>query len=557
MNYLTKIFCGAAAALSLMFVSCKPSDVPVSGVSLSQSSVTLVEGETCQLDAVVAPENATNKNVTWNSSNEGVASVSGGKITAVSAGEAVITVATEDAGRNATCRVTVNARIIAVESVSLDQTALEMTVGDVADIQATVLPADATDKSVIWTSSDESVAAASVGQVEALAAGYAVITVTTADGGMYAECEVTVAAKEMPARMLEVETLPDIVARSGHVMFYDKNGSLVVAGGHESGFSPTSSAQILEGDGWTEFYSYYTHDLPFSLVLSSGEVMIGGGCSGGGGTGASEDVDIYNPETRTFSDGPRMVFSRNQCHAVELTNGDVVVSGNWYSTDAVEKCSPSSRYFEQIAEVSQSRLSPYLFETSENKGVVFGCYANYGGTYSFGNISVDRFDGTSYYPELFNEWIPDYCRLNFRPEDYKIGDYTYFLVGVDAYENRGLMKLCGEEFSMVETDFLIPSVHPVNGSSLGYYTLVVDKEENKAHIVCTADNLYSLCVFTIDYAPALNGGVATVSFSYTEQFSSQVSAECCCLTPDGNIAVSGGIYDSNFYPFSCCHILKP
>ena len=110
---------------------------------------------------------------------------------------------------------------------------------------------------------------------------------------------------------------------------------------------------------------------------------------------------------------------------------------------------------------------------------------------------------------------------------------------------------------MVETDFLIPSVHPVNGSTLGYYTLVVDKEENKAHIVCTADNLYSLCVFTIDYAPALNGGVATVSFSYTEQFSSQVPAECCCLTPDGNIAVSGGIYDSNFYPFSCCHILKP
>ena len=556
MNHLTKILCGSAAVLSLLFVSCKPSDVPVSGVSLSKSSVTLIEGETCQLDAVVVPENATNKNATWNSSNESVASVSGGKITAVSAGEAIITVVTDDAGRIARCNVTVNARTIAVESVSLDQAALEMTVRDVASLLATVLPADATDSSVSWTSSDGSVASVSDGQVEAVAPGTAVITVTTTDGGKYAECSVTVAAKEMPVKKLEVETLPDIVARSGHVMFYDKHGDLVVAGGHVNGFSPTASAQILKGDSWTEFYSANTHDCPFSLVLSSGKVMIGGGCSGGGGTGASYGVDIYDPETKTFSAGPRMAYSRNQCHAVELTNGDVVVSGNWYSTDAIERHSPSGVAFEHIADVSQARLSPYLFETSENKGVVFGCYGNYGGTYSYGNISVDRFDGTSYYPELFNEWIPDYCRLNFRPEDHQIDEYTYYLVGVDANGTRGLMKLCGEEFSMVKTDFLIPSTHPVNGSALGYYTLVVNKAAKKAHIVCTADDLYSLCVFTIDYAPALNGGTATVSLSYTDRFDRQISAECCCLAPDGNIAVSGGIYNSNFNPFNCCYILK-
>ena len=543
--------------MSLLFVSCQPSDISVSGVTLSQSSVTLVEGETCQLNATVVPENATNGNVTWNSTNAKVASVSNGTVTAISAGDAIISVTTEDGGKSASCKVTVKARIIAVESVSLDQTTLEMTVEDKATLTATVLPANATDKSVAWSSSDNSVATVSNGQVEALAAGTAVITVTTTDGSKTAKCNVTVAAKVMPAGKLEVEKLPDIIGRSGHAMFYDSDKNLVIVGGHVSGFSPTSSTQILEKGAWTEIFANYTHDLPFSLVLSSGEIMIGGGCSGGGGTGASKGVDIYDPKTRTFSAGPKMAYERNQCHAVELANGDIVVSGNWYSSDAIEKYSPSKGSFETIAPVSQARLSPYLFETAENKGIVFGIYGNYGGTSSFGNVTVDRFDGTSYVPELFNEWLPDYCRLNFRPKEAQIADYTYLLVGVDKDENRGLMKLCGEEFSMVKTDFPIPSIHPVNGSALGYYTLLVNKAEKKAYIVCTADNLYSLCVFTINYAPALTGGTATVSCSYTDKLESRVSAECCCLTPDGNIAISGGIYNSNFDPFSCCYILKP
>ena len=173
--------------MSLLFVSCQPSDISVSGVTLSQSSVTLVEGETCQLNATVVPENATNGNVTWNSTNAKVASVSNGTVTAISAGDAIISVTTEDGGKSASCKVTVKARIIAVESVSLDQTTLEMTVEDKATLTATVLPANATDKSVAWSSSDNSVATVSNGQVEALAAGTAVITVTTTDGSKTAK----------------------------------------------------------------------------------------------------------------------------------------------------------------------------------------------------------------------------------------------------------------------------------------------------------------------------------------------------------------------------------
>ena len=83
-------------------------DVPVTGVTLSQTELSLTEGGTAQLTATVLPETATNRNVTWSSNAPGVATVnSSGKVTAVSAGTATITVTTADGGFTATCTVTV------------------------------------------------------------------------------------------------------------------------------------------------------------------------------------------------------------------------------------------------------------------------------------------------------------------------------------------------------------------------------------------------------------------------------------------------------------------
>ena len=83
-------------------------DVPVTGVTLSQTELSLTEGGTAQLTATVLPETATNRNVTWSSNAPGVATVnSSGKVTAVSAGTATITVTTADGSFTATCTVTV------------------------------------------------------------------------------------------------------------------------------------------------------------------------------------------------------------------------------------------------------------------------------------------------------------------------------------------------------------------------------------------------------------------------------------------------------------------
>jgi len=88
----------------------EPEIVPVTGVTLNKSTMALTVGGTGTLSATVAPDNATNKNVTWNSSNTDVATVdNSGKVTAVAVGEAVITVTTEEGEKTATCSVTVTA----------------------------------------------------------------------------------------------------------------------------------------------------------------------------------------------------------------------------------------------------------------------------------------------------------------------------------------------------------------------------------------------------------------------------------------------------------------
>ena len=164
--------------------------VPVEGISLNRTSAALVEGETLTLVATVTPDNATDKTVTWSSSNTSVATVDAtGKVTAVAVGTATITALAGD--KTATCEVTVDKKVIAVEGISLDVTSVELTRGDSLTVVATVYPEDATDKTVVWSSSDEAVACVnSDGTIVALSAGSAIITATS--NGYEASCVVVV-----------------------------------------------------------------------------------------------------------------------------------------------------------------------------------------------------------------------------------------------------------------------------------------------------------------------------------------------------------------------------
>lgn len=190
-------------------VTVKSNVVNVENVSLSKTELTLTEGEIATLTAVVSPSNATNKNVRWVSSNAAVASVEGGKVTALKVGSATITVTTEDGGKTANCQVSVKPKIVNVQSVSLNKSSITLTEGESTTLTAVVFPSNATDRNVRWSSSDATVASVVNGKVTALKAGSTIVTVTTEDGGLTASCQVVVKSKEIRVKSVSLnrETL--------------------------------------------------------------------------------------------------------------------------------------------------------------------------------------------------------------------------------------------------------------------------------------------------------------------------------------------------------------
>ena len=191
-----------AVLLSAGFWSCGKEDIPepipptvaVTGVTLDKTSISLLVGDSETLTASVLPDDATNRNVNWISSDASVATVDdNGKVTGVKVGEATIIVTTRDGGKTATCRVTVSDQEIKVTGVTLNKSETSILVGDNETLTATVLPEDATNQKVTWKSDKPEIASVDAnGKVTGVKAGEATITVTTEDGGKTATCKVTV-----------------------------------------------------------------------------------------------------------------------------------------------------------------------------------------------------------------------------------------------------------------------------------------------------------------------------------------------------------------------------
>lgn len=169
--------------------------VEVTGVSLNETTLSLDEGQTEKLTATVAPENATNKAVTWSTSKPNIATVdiNNGTVTAVAQGTATITAKTSDGGFEASCTVTVKTPATETKSVSLNKGTLTLSVGGAETLTASVKPDSLTDKSVTWSTSDAAVATVANGVVTAKAPGTATITAALkTDNTIKATCQVTV-----------------------------------------------------------------------------------------------------------------------------------------------------------------------------------------------------------------------------------------------------------------------------------------------------------------------------------------------------------------------------
>ncbi len=235
-------------------------DIAVTSLLLDKTSLMLEVGESYTLVVTVSPNNATDKSITWSSTNSSVATVSGGKVTAKSEGATTIT-ATAHNGKSVSCIVTVNEpapEVIEVTSVSLNKTSLTLEIGESETLTATVLPSNATDKSVTWTCSAQTVVTVEDGKVTTIESGTATITATTSNGKT-ASCMITV-----------IEPAPEVI----EVTSVSLNKTSLTL---EIGESEILTATVLPNNATDKSVTWTSSDQSVAIVANGEVTAVGSG----------------------------------------------------------------------------------------------------------------------------------------------------------------------------------------------------------------------------------------------------------------------------------------
>lgn len=236
-----------------------PEPIAVNGVELDLHELSLEVEQTATLTATVTPSDADDKSVVWTSGNEAVATVVEGVVTAVAEGEAAIIVTTVDGNFTDTCFVTVSLPVppvVHVTGVTLNFDSIYFDMGCIGShskdepLVATVLPKDATDKSVTWDNSNPTVATLDDnGIVTCLNVGETTITVTTTDGGFTAACVVTVeewdGLFDVTVRGISYSELTIHNANGMDLLVFSADGKLVAQGNSDISMSAMPAGTYL------------------------------------------------------------------------------------------------------------------------------------------------------------------------------------------------------------------------------------------------------------------------------------------------------------------------
>ena len=190
-----------------------PNFVHINEITMKSEEVELKTGETGWVGVTYNPSNATNKVLTWKSSNEKVATVKEGTIKAVGLGTATLTATSEDGGKTATCKVTVTDGKKHIESISLKTDSIEMKPGEGKTIYAEYNPSNVDDKTLYWKSSNEKVVTVNEGYAKAIGEGTATVTATSRDGGKTASCKVTVTSGTVKLQSIQISSSTEILTK--------------------------------------------------------------------------------------------------------------------------------------------------------------------------------------------------------------------------------------------------------------------------------------------------------------------------------------------------------
>jgi uncharacterized protein YjdB len=174
--------------------------ISVTDVTVNPNTLYLLKDSSSMLTAVISPANATNQSVTWSTLNTGIATVSvSGSVKGIAAGSTKIIITTADGSFKDTCDVTVTTTAVPVTGVKLNLDSVKIYTGQKSNIVPTIVPVNATNINISWTTSNAAVATVSNGQITAVAPGTAKIIVTTSDGNFKDTCIVVVTNNSIAA----------------------------------------------------------------------------------------------------------------------------------------------------------------------------------------------------------------------------------------------------------------------------------------------------------------------------------------------------------------------
>ena len=184
-------------------------------------------------------------------------------------------------------------------------------------------------------------------------------------------------------------------------------------------------------------------------------------------------MERYIPETRTFTAFPILDIKRTLSTAAVLADGRILVSGNWYTGDAIG-ISDGTGPFEKVQQTSQDRMCPYVFPDGRDGAVIFGGFSS---TIEPQTAIVDCLDGPSYTPELFEQWRPHADFHSIRMDECKAvdpqtGREAYLFSADDPDGNQAILCFSEGTFSRIQTDHEIPVSGPWGPIEWGRYVQV-------------------------------------------------------------------------------------
>lgn len=353
-------------------------------------------------------------------------------------------------------------------------------------------------------------------------------------------------------------------ARMGHQIFPSGKG-FVVVGGHTTNFDLTTTAELYENGKWRDLSISSPHDGAFSVIMSDGRVMVGGGFSSRIGVGHSKKVDIYDPKTQTFTAGPNLSVARAFCKAVAVGK-HVYVNGNWWSDgDATKMDYYDGKSFKSISGMLE-RNNPYMFATSNGKIWTWGTYDKSGKQAVFDKVegkdayqfneyleSTGKVDG--YVFTDLAKYLPLGLTADVRPSDsYESSLDSYFFLTQTSTGDYVLYRTRVAEDGISRYKFDIPEVFPGTKTAITYRGgVIVNEKKSELYLIgCSGTNTkQTVYIVSYNYSKGYWTIASAGGFGYNLMEGSWT------LLADGRLACAGGNIKDNYDAQKGVYIFTP